>query len=177
MTEPQNGSSTAAGPQRDASGARHEHRRALRWSLAAVTFVVGLLVGGVLVGIVAVRSTQVPAASGDPAMASSPASSPAAASSPSAAASAEVQVNQACLRSINAAQDVYQQLGDLGDAARNLDAARLDEVIQNLQPLQQRLRDNLPACQVTTRLPDGSAITGAPEDSAAPSGASPTPSR
>jgi hypothetical protein len=96
-----------------------------------------------------------------------------------------VQVNQACLRSINAAQDVYQQLDALAQAAQNLDAARLDEVIRNLQPLEQRLRDSLPACQVTTRLPDGSVISGGAGDapgastgvSAGPTAASPSPSR
>jgi hypothetical protein len=77
-------------------------------------------------------------------------------------------VNDACLRSINAAQDVYQQLGDLADAAQNLDAARLDEVIQQLQPLESRLRTSVPDCQVTTKLPDGSVLTGAP-GSGAPS--------
>lgn len=165
MTEKQDSQPPGAGGQR---------RRALRWSVAAITFVVGLIVGGVLVGIVAGRSTQVPEASGSGSASSSPAT-PSAPASSSAAASAQVEVNQACLRSINAAQDVYQQLDALAQAAQKFDARRLDEVIRNLQPLEQRLRDSVPACQVTTRLPDGSVISGAPGSGAPSSPATTSP--
>jgi hypothetical protein len=84
-------------------------------------------------------------------------------------------VNDACLRAINAAQDVYQQLGDLADAAQHLDAARLDEVIRQLQPLESRLRNSVPDCQVTTRLPNGSVISGTPTPTATTGSAAPSP--
>lgn len=147
-------------------------RTTLRWSVAAVTFVVGLVVGGVIVGVVAGRPTSVPAdAGGSTATAAPPQGAGGPTASPSPAATAQVMVNDACLRAINAAQDVYQQLGDLADAAQHLDAARLDEVVRQLQPLESRLRNTIPDCKVTTRLPNGLVISGtpAPADSSAAS--------
>ena len=71
-------------------------------------------------------------------------------------------VNDACLRALNAAQDIYAAVDDLGEAASQLNAARLDEVIRQLQPLQERLRGNIQDCHVVTRLPDGSTVDSDP---------------
>jgi hypothetical protein len=58
-------------------------------------------------------------------------------------------VNAACLRAINAAQDIADSVDDLGAAAAALDAARLDEVVRRLQPLQQRLQESSADCEVS----------------------------
>ena len=138
------------------AGTEERSRRALRWWLAAGTFVVGLVVGGIVVGVVAGGSTPLPASGATTDSAAPPSgAAPTARSGPAASgATAEVVVNQACLRAVNAAQDVYGDIGDLADAARQLNAARLDQVIRDLEPLQARLRQGLEACSVVTRLPD-----------------------
>lgn len=130
--------------------------RAARWWATAGAFVVGLLVGGVLVGLAAGGSTPLPQRA-----TARPSPSPGAPASPTptpAGATGQVAVNQACLRAINAAQDIYGRLDALGTAVRQFNAARLDEVIQQLEPLQNRLRQSLGDCDVSARLPGG--LTG-----------------
>ncbi|MGY1669124.1 hypothetical protein [Geodermatophilus sp. SYSU D00710] len=139
----------------------HEPRRWDRgWAgwLSAGTFVLGLLAGVLLVGLLgqdpppAPRSGSAPASeAGDP-------------TAVTAGPTGRVEVNAACLRAFNAAQDIAAAVEDLGAAAAALDAAQLDEVIRRLQPLQARLQENTAACEST-----GSA----PTDAASPS---PTPS-
>lgn len=129
-------------------------RRAAGWWLAAGTFVIGVFVGGVVVGLAAGGSSD---AVSRPA-ASSPAGPDPGVAAP--AATGQVTVNGACLRAINDAQDTYAAIDDLAEAARTVNAARLDEVVRRLQPLQRRLQQDLAACRVTTRLPDGSVSSG-----------------
>jgi hypothetical protein len=128
-----------------------------RW-LSAGSFVLGLLAGVLLVGLLGQ----------DPPRAPTPGSATASAAGDPPASTAEptgrVEVNAACLRAINAAQDIAAVVEDLGTAAAALDAAQLDEAIRRLQPLQERLQENTAACEST-----GSA----PTDAALPS---PTPS-
>src|SRR5690348_7870058 len=89
--------------------------RAARWWAAAGAFVVGLLVGGVLVGVFAGGSTPLPAGTtAQPSQGASPVGSP---TPTPAGATGQVTVNQACLRALNAAQDIYGTLDDLGNAA------------------------------------------------------------
>lgn len=124
------------------------------WWLAVVGFVVGLFVGGIVVGLASGGSSDDlagPAATTAPA-----AGSPI----PSAGATGQVAVNASCLRAVNDAQDTYTAVNDLADAASTLNAARLDEIVRRLQPLQRRLEQDLRDCQVTTRLPDGSVSSG-----------------
>jgi hypothetical protein len=151
-----------AGPRSPAPDNRS--RRAARWWLAAATFVVGLFVGGILVGLFSEGSPALPAAGAGatPTPAGPTGSASAQSGSAAAGATAELVVNDACLRALNAAQDIYASVDDLGEAASQLNAARLDEVIRQLQPLQGRLRANIEDCTVMTRLPDGSLISESP---------------
>ena len=64
---------------------------------------------------------------------------------------------------------MYRAVDDLGEAAGELDAARLDEVVRRLQPLQDRLEENVAGCEVVTRLSDGSAATSTSSAPASPS--------
>jgi hypothetical protein len=87
----------------------------------------------------------------------------------------EFRVNAACLGAINAAQDAFAAIDELSEAAAALDAARLDEVVRRLQPLQPQLEEDLAACEVTP-LADAS-VGGsppAPPTEPAPTPASPT---
>ncbi|SDX90519.1 hypothetical protein SAMN05661080_01648 [Modestobacter sp. DSM 44400] len=144
-------------------------RRAARWWLAAATFVVGLFAGAILVGLLSEGSSALPAAGPAAGPTPSEAAGPTSAqpTSPAAGATAELVVNDACLRALNAAQDIYRSVNDLGEAASQLNAARLDEVIRQLQPLQGRLRENIDDCHVATRLPNGSLVDADPSLSSA----------
>jgi hypothetical protein len=131
--------------------------------LAAVVFVLGLLVGALTIGLldedpVVVTSSETPdagAASAGPSL-------------PDEGASARFVVSGACLRAVNAAQDTLLLVDDLGQAAAELDAAALDEIVRALMPLQTRLQTGLDACEVAT-----DATGGAGEPGGAP--ASPSP--
>ena len=79
-------------------------------------------------------------------------------------------VNGACLGAFNAARDVYATTDELGQAAAQLDAAQLDEAVRRLQPLRQRLEDDLAACEVT----DADASSGEDPTSGATATARPT---
>ncbi|SNS16165.1 hypothetical protein SAMN06893096_102293 [Geodermatophilus pulveris] len=118
-----------------------------RW-LATGTFVVGLLCGVLLLGLLG----QDPPA---PTAREATAPGTAAPAGPDATTGG-VELNTACLRAINAAQDIAATADDLGAAAAALDAARLDEVVRRLQPLQQRLQDGTAQCEATGALPTGS---------------------
>lgn len=149
------------GPKRDQPDRNGSAARAGRWWLAAGALVVGLFAGGILVGLLSAGSSDRQAGSATGAT-PSVATSPQASASPSSGATAQINVNDACLRAVNAAQDASVALNDIGDAARQLNATRLDEIVRRLQPLQSRLRDDVQACRVLTRLPDGSILTSAP---------------
>ena len=119
---------------------------------------VGALVGGLVVGLAGGGSSSevgLPAATSSAAT-GTPGPSPAG----SGGATGEVTVNAACVRAVNDAQDTYAAINDLADAASSLNAARLDEIVRRLQPLQRRLEADLRACRVATRLPDGSVSSG-----------------
>jgi hypothetical protein len=148
------------GPEDRPAGGRD--RGWTRW-LAAGTFVLGLVAGVLLVGLLGQDS---PVATTAQATESGPVAGPTGPAEPPGG----VAVNEACLRAINAARDIAATVDDLGAAAAALDAAQLDEVIRRLQPLQDRLRASSAACEATGSVP---ATTGAPTPTAPPTGATP----
>ena len=77
-------------------------------------------------------------------------------------------MNDACLRAVNAAQNALSAFQDIGEAARSFNAAELDSIIRRLQPLQSSLLDDVNACKVTTRLPNGVTIASSLPGSPAP---------
>ena len=143
----------------EVTGAPRRWTRAAGWWLAAGTFVLGVVAGGLLVGLASSGSSAGtgPAAE-NPSVAAVPPGTPAA---------GQYTVNAACIRAVNEAQDTYGAINDLADAAAALSAARLDEIVRRLQPLQRRLEQDLRACRIATRLPDGSVSSG-PVPSATP---------
>ncbi|MCZ2836575.1 hypothetical protein [Modestobacter sp. VKM Ac-2985] len=123
--------------------------RAVRWWLAAATFVAGLFVGGLLVGLLSEGSAPVPVAAQDAPGTDGAVPLPEA---PATGETAEVVVNAACLRAVNGAQDVVAVIDDLGEAVSEFNAARLDEVVRRLQPLQGRLSADIAGCQVVSEV-------------------------
>jgi hypothetical protein len=141
-----------------------------RW-LAAGTFVLGLVAGTLLVGLLG-QAPPVPR----PAEA---ASAPAAGPTSTAGPGDRVGIDPACLRALNAAQDIAATADDLGAAAAALDAAQLDEVVRRLQPLQARLGESRAACEASGSLSsEGAEPTeeAEPTEGSEPTeGAEPTP--
>lgn len=141
-------------------------RRAARWWLAAGAFVLGLLAGVVITGLLiqgppssVAGPTGVPGTTTSSETAST--TGPSSMASPSSGASVQIVVNDACLRAINEAQDAYNAINKIGDAVRDLNLTTLDDIIRQLQPLQGALRADVSGCHVTSRLPDGSLISTA----------------
>ena len=56
------------------------------------------------------------------------------------------------VRAINASQDAYQAITELGDAAKQLGIARLDAIVRRLQPIQTNLQNDIAACNITTKV-------------------------
>ncbi len=142
------------------SPGRRAERPGRAWSgwLAAGTFVVGLVAGALLVGLLGQDPPVAPTAQEAPATGAAPGGVPTATADPTDGG----RVNAACLRAINAAQDIAAVVDDLGAAAAALDAARLDEVVRRLQPLQQRLEQNTADCQVARSATDEPGPTSPP---------------
>lgn len=125
------------------------------WWLAAVTFVVGLVVGIVTVGLLNAGTPDFVTAN-EP-EATDAATSPA---PTSASAGVQAQVNAACLRVINEAQDTNTVLADVLQATKDVDLRKLDEIVRQLQAIQPRAARDLKACRVDTGVTGGS--TGGP---------------
>ncbi|WP_141437128.1 hypothetical protein [Blastococcus aggregatus] len=72
------------------------------------------------------------------------------------------RLDDACLRAVTAAEQVYAALEDAGSAIAALDARRLDEVLHEVRPLRDQLRAGTAACDVDVRRPDRAIGTGVP---------------
>ncbi len=124
--------------------------RAVVWPVVAV----GALVLGLLVGYNAPgRNPAVETAAEKP-MSASPSSTPRA-TSDDVTVAARAEVNAACLRSLNDAQNVYVVLSGLDTAVSDVDLGRLDQMVRDLQPLQKLLQRDLSECEVNTAIAEG----------------------
>lgn len=152
----------------DAEPARPPRRT--RWWFATATFGAGVVVGILLVGLLsagtpgfvsAARSEQNSPAPGVP--------------SGSVQVAVEAQVNAACLRVINEAQDVYGALTGLDEAVDQVDFQQLDDIARRLQPIEPRLARDLSDCEVQVNSgsdpsSSGSSSPVVPRPSASPTG-------
>lgn len=140
------------------------NNRRSRWWIAVLTFVVGVGVGVLAVGLLDSSRPDLQSASESASPAAPP---PTGVQSMPVTASA--QVNAACLRVINEAQDVSIVLSEIGDAATPVDLQQLDDMIRRLQSIQPRLKRDLSDCRVETTIgtPSG-ARSASPAPSATP---------
>jgi hypothetical protein len=139
-------------PTGDAPPTRQPWRQrpTVRGLVAAVTFVLGLAAGGVIVGF-AVTGRKPPLPKRTVTVTPTPRAPGAAAGSGSPAAGVAV-VNEQCLRAINDSQTSFNGLGELVAAVRALDASRIDHVLLQLQARQTQLKRDLRTCHVTARV-------------------------
>ncbi|RMB61467.1 hypothetical protein [Tessaracoccus antarcticus] len=124
--------------------------RAVVWPVVAV----GALLLGLLVGYNAPGRNPAVVPPEQPASSSSPPLTPRATSG-DATVAARAQVNAACLRSLNDAQNVYVVLGGMDTAVSDVDLGRLDQMVRDLQPLQKLLQRDLSECEVNTAVANG----------------------
>jgi hypothetical protein len=127
------------------------------WILAAVAFVLGIGAGAATVALLGGDSNRLPATVTTTA---SPGTNGAAAGTETADVTAQITVNEACVSALNAAQDAYLAIAELGDAARQFDVGRLDEIVRRLQPLQANLQSDIAACNITANAPGGAGSSG-----------------
>ena len=149
-------------PKPPAAGTRTPARRerARKWLTAAAIFAAGALAAGLPAGLLSSGS--------------SPGGSPSPSTAPSSTSGGgQVSVSTSCVKAISDAHKVRDQLRELGLAAQQLNAGKLDQIVRQLEPVQNRLDADSRACQIVTHLPGGTPVTSRP---AAPaSSASPTP--
>jgi len=146
------------------------HTRRLRWWVSGITFVVGLVVGVLVVGLLSLSTPDFAAGAGPDAAPPGPAAPPGGA----VPVVAEARVNAACLAVINEAQDVYVVLTGLGEAVTDVDLQQLDDIVRRLQPIEGRLGRDLQRCEVTTEITTTPSQSASPEPTPQPS-ATPTP--
>lgn len=118
-------------------------QRPSRWWIPALTFILGGVVGVLTVGLLGITW---------PDFLTNQTSAPPASPSPTARqgvpAAASAQVNDACLRVINNAQDVSIMLSEVGPAASAVNLQQLDDIVRRLQSFQPRLKRDLSDCRV-----------------------------
>lgn len=121
----------------------------VRWWVAGVTGVAGLLLGVLITGLLVGTTPDFGSATRSAGQAPAPGNP-----KPSEAVpvTAEARVNAACLRVINDAQDVYRVISGVGEAAADVDLQRLDDIVRRLQPLEARLERDLLGCRVDTSI-------------------------
>jgi len=134
------------------------------WLLPVLTFLAGCLLGGVVVAAGAPDDADgraVPQASAPGAAEAAPSPSP---------SDLVVRVPEACLAAADSAQEFTRQVDDVVLAVRDLDARRLQEIVDQVQQSQPELRRLAEQCRSVTgeRLTDGQLATSAPAPSPSP---------
>ncbi|GAA3605669.1 hypothetical protein [Microlunatus ginsengisoli] len=156
--------SDAAGPDDDqpaAEVAESSTESASRWWVAAVTFVAGVVTGVLAVGLLSWGKPDFVTAVENVPSTGTTARVPTGIET--TGVTGTVEVNVACLRVINEAQDIYTILTGADQAVQDVDLQQLDDIVRRLQPIEPRLERDLVDCRVA-----GNVDTGA-------SGAAPSP--
>jgi hypothetical protein len=130
-------------------------------------FVLGVVVGVLLVGLLRLGNPEFPTVTA-PSATLVPSESATASSSTTVAGGAGAEVNAACLRVIQEAREVYDIIGGVGTAAADVDLRQLNEIVRQLEPIRTRLGGDLSECQVDT------SVSRAPAESPASPQMTPT---
>jgi hypothetical protein len=131
-----------AGPEQSGepeAWVRHESARRF-WILPAATFLVGLVLGGALIALTGFGSDDDPTAT--PAVTASP--NPSASGSPSASA---LVVPGECVQIAEDSQALLALVNDAAQAALELDADQLSDLVAQMKTQQELVRSQAAACQ------------------------------
>lgn len=139
--------------------AANRPRSGRQWVILAVAgvvlFVVGLLVGGVAGGDGG-GGTAEGTASSEPSASSTP-SADATSAAPAPVTAADVAA--ACVRAGQGAQEALDAIDEAGDAVADLDAERLDTLIDGLRPLRLALPGDIADCRAAVSGTTGASTT------------------
>jgi hypothetical protein len=155
----------------DAAEPTPSRTRRLRWWISGITFVGGVVVGMLAVGLLSASNPSFGAAGPDP---NGPTANSAATPGGSIPVVAQAQVNAACLSVINEAQDLAAILTGLDDAVTDVDLQHLDDIVRQIQPIQPRLSRDLQDCEIDAELVNPSGTPATPSPSPVPT---PSPTR
>ncbi|GAA5029553.1 hypothetical protein GCM10023258_26040 [Terrabacter aeriphilus] len=124
------------------------------WFIPAITFLVGLLLGGVVIGVL---RPGTPDATAGVSPSSSAPTSDAGPTGTRAASTATVVVPAECLEVAQDSQSLVELTKEAAGAARDLDAGKLSEVVRQIDTAQTTLRTHADACRAV----DASLTSGA----------------
>jgi hypothetical protein len=141
-------------------------RRRSRWWIAVLTFMAGIAVGVLIVGFLYTSTPDISAVQSPSPVTPSPAGSQ------DVPAAASAQVNAACLRVINEAQDVATILSEVGPAITAVNLQQLDDIVRRLQSIQARMDDDLRDCKVEAQVNRTPAAVPSPLSTVEPSASS-----
>ncbi len=140
------------------------------WLLPALTFLVGLVLGGVVIGALRSGDTSTTAPPTPSASSAVPDSS---ASTTTAPAVATVVVPAECLQVADDSRGLVDLTQQAAAAVRDLDAAKLSDLVRQIDTAQTTLRQHADACRAV----EASIDTGAtPSETTLTPGATTTPS-
>lgn len=129
-----------------------------RWLLPALTFVVGALLAGVAVAVTdsgarddAEQRTASPAPA-QPVQSPSPGDATVPPELPPSRGDVIVRIPGSCLEAAEGAERVAQRLDDVANAARDFNARRLQELVDDLQALQQQVRELAEECRASAQV-------------------------
>ncbi len=120
------------------------------WWIPAATFVVGLLLGGSVIAATMSgdgTDTAASAASPSPSTSLSPSSVGPGSPSPTGAGDVTVTVPDQCLQLAQDSQQVLDLVNQAAAAARDLDAAKLADLVRQMQSRQDELSSQTSACR------------------------------
>jgi hypothetical protein len=138
-------------------------KRRSRWWIAALTFVAGVAIGVLIVGFLDWSTSDFSAAQ------NAPSTSPSPVVGQSEPAAASAQVNAACLRVINHAQDISTILSEAGPAITAVNLQQLDDIVRRLQSIQTRLEVDLRDCKVNAEVSGTPTAVPSPVSTVGPS--------
>jgi hypothetical protein len=127
--------------KRQADDIAKPSRRRSRWWIPVLTFVAGIVVGVLIVGLLDTSTPDFSAVQSAP-----PTPSPT--ESQSVPTGAGARVNAACLRVIKGAQDLNTALSEVGPAISAVNLQQLDDIVRRLQSIQNPLENDLRDCRV-----------------------------
>ncbi len=132
--------------------ARGRGRSALYWLVPALTFLVGLALGAVVTA--ATTGDDGPAETLPPVAATpSPARTPSSPAPATPTDDATIVVPAACIRTAQNAQEAVALMRRSVEAARDLDAARLQQIVDQMEALQPRIQESATTCQTAALTP------------------------
>lgn len=131
---------TADEPKAPATKSTIGSRLGQWWMLPAVTFVVGVLLGAVVLWATT---------SGDnsPSTASGPTATSSITPAPTVTTTATLSVPRECLKVADDAKAVTDVVTQMVAAARDLDAAKLSDLVRQLQTAQKTVQDDAATCR------------------------------